>query len=221
MIIEDCAHAFGATYKNKKIGNHDNICVFSLQAIKHLTCGDGGIITLPNEKLYERAKLLRWFGIDRNKRNYNRNDFRLENDISEYGYKYHMNDINATIGLSNLIYIPELLSKNRKNCKMLYEGLSNNSQIKLLENKQDRESSCWLFTIKVKRKYDFINKMKQNNIITSQVHNRNDINSCVKEFNTILPNLDDFEKEMICIPCGWWLDEIKIKYIIDKINEGW
>ena len=60
-IIEDCAHAFGATYKGEKLGNHGNICVFSLQAIKHLTTGDGGIIILPNEKLYERAKLIRWF----------------------------------------------------------------------------------------------------------------------------------------------------------------
>jgi dTDP-4-amino-4,6-dideoxygalactose transaminase len=57
-VIEDCAHAFGATYKGKKLGNHGNICVFSLQAIKHLTTGDGGLIILPNKKLYERAKLI-------------------------------------------------------------------------------------------------------------------------------------------------------------------
>ena len=102
MIVEDCAHAFGAEYNGKKIGNNENICVFSLQAIKHLTTGDGGIITLPNENLYNRCKLLRWYGIDRDKRNYNGKDFRLENDIVEYGYKFHMNDINATIGLCNL-----------------------------------------------------------------------------------------------------------------------
>ena len=61
MIVEDCAHAFGAEYNGKKIGSNENICVFSLQAIKHLTTGDGGIITLPNEILYERCKLLRWY----------------------------------------------------------------------------------------------------------------------------------------------------------------
>ena len=54
MVVEDCAHAFGAEYKGKKLGNHGNICVYSTQAIKHLTTGDGGIITLPNDKLYER-----------------------------------------------------------------------------------------------------------------------------------------------------------------------
>ena len=56
VVVEDCAHSFGAEYNEKKIGSNKNICVFSLQAIKHLTTGDGGFITLPTEDLYERCK---------------------------------------------------------------------------------------------------------------------------------------------------------------------
>ncbi len=221
MIIEDCAHAFGATYKGKKLGNHGNICVFSLQAIKHLTTGDGGLIALPNKKLYDRAKLLRWFGIDRDKRNYNRKDFRLENDITEYGYKFHMNDINATIGLYNLPHIEDLLMKNRYNYNYLYNNLKDVPGITLLENKNDRETSAWLFTMKVERKNDFIEKMKEHNITTSQVHNRNDLNSCVSEFSCELPNLSNLEKELICIPVGWWLTNENLTYIIQTITKGW
>lgn len=220
-IIEDCAHAFGAEYKNKKLGNHNNICVFSLQAIKHLTCGDGGLIILPTEELYEKAKLLRWFGIDRNKRNYNRTDFRLENDIEEYGYKFHMNDINATIGLANLPYITGLLEKNRYNNQYLQDNLKNVNDIELFENKEDRKSSCWLFTMKVNRKNDFISMMKENNIATSQVHNRNDLNSCVSEFKSELKNLDILETKLICIPVGWWLTDEELNYIVSKVKEGW
>jgi dTDP-4-amino-4,6-dideoxygalactose transaminase len=220
-IIEDCAHAFGASYKNKKLGNHDNICVFSLQAIKHLTTGDGGIILLPNTKLYERAKLIRWFGIDRDKRNYNRKDFRMENDIAEWGYKYHMNDINATIGIYNLPYIDGLLEKNRKNYQYLYNGLQNIQNINLFENKDDRETAAWLFTMKVKRKTDFIDKMKEYGISTSQVHNRNDINTCVQKYSCELPGINDLEKELICIPVGWWLEKDDLDYMIEKIKNGW
>ena len=97
MVIEDCAHAFGAEYGGQKLGTHGNLCVFSLQAIKHLTTGDGGLLLLPGRKLFERGKLVRWFGIDRNKRS-GGGDFRMEPDIPEYGFKYHMNDINAQIG---------------------------------------------------------------------------------------------------------------------------
>jgi len=221
MIIEDCAHAFGAEYNDKKLGNHGNICVFSLQAIKHLTTGDGGLILLPNETLYNRCKLLRWFGIDRDKRNYNRKDFRLENDISEWGYKFHMNDINATIGIYNLPHIDKLLEKSRGNNDYLYQYLNGVDGIYLLEKKNDRKSACWLFTMKVDRKNDFIELLKKNGIMSSQVHNRNDLNSCVSEFVCELPNVTELEKSLICIPVGWWLEKEQLEHIIHTINQGW
>jgi len=221
MVIEDCAHSFGAEYNNIKIGNNKNICVFSLQAIKHLTTGDGGIITLPNKYLYDRAKLLRWYGIDRDNRNYKGKDFRLENDIIESGYKYHMNDVNATIGLYNLPHIPNLLNKNRNNAKYFDNELNNIKDIKLLNNNKKSNSAYWLYTIRILngKKQEFMDKMKTAGIMTSQVHNRNDINSCVEEFKEKLPNLDILEKELVCIPVGWWLEEKDLKYIVNTINE--
>ena len=221
LVVEDCAHAFGAEYKNKKLGNHDNICVFSFQAIKHLSTGDGGLIILPNKDLYDRAKLLRWFGIDRDKRNFKRTDFRLENDILEWGYKFHMNDINATIGLHNLPHIDNNLNKNRFNNNYLYQNLQNTNDVELFENKDDRKSACWLFTMNVNRKDNFIEKMKEKGIMTSQVHNRNDLNSCVSEFVCELPNITELEKKLICIPVGWWVEKSDLDYIINSIKEGW
>ena len=218
MIVEDCAHAFGAEYNGKKIGNNENICVFSLQAIKHLTTGDGGFITLPNKNLYDRCKLLRWYGIDRDKRNYKGTDLRLENDIIEYGYKFHMNDINATIGLYNLPHINKLLEKNRANAAYFDEHLKNISGITLMKNNQKCNSAYWLYTIRVNNKIEFMEKMKESCIMTSQVHNRNDINSCVKKFQEELLNLNILEKDLVCIPVGWWLSRENLEYIVDRIK---
>ena len=81
-VVEDCAHAIGAEHRGLKLGNHGNFCCFSLQAIKHLTSVDGGLLLCPNNTLYERGKLIRWFGIDRNKRS-GSGDFRMEPDIPE------------------------------------------------------------------------------------------------------------------------------------------
>jgi dTDP-4-amino-4,6-dideoxygalactose transaminase len=219
MIIEDCAHAFGAEYEGKRLGNHGNICVFSLQAIKHLTTGDGGIIILPNETLYRRCKLLRWYGIDRDKRNYKGKDFRLENDISEYGYKFHMNDINATLGLYNLPHMDELLSKNRANAAYFDEHLRDIEGIELIKVPQKALPAYWLYTIRVKNKSQFIESMNRAGIMVSQVHNRNDINSCVEKFKESLPNLDQFEKELVCIPVGWWLTHADLVYIVNSIRQ--
>ena len=220
MIVEDCAHAFGAEFNGKKLGNHKNICVFSTQAIKHLTSGDGGFITLPYKSLYDRCKLLRWFGIDRDKRNYKKKDFRLEHNILEYGYKFHMNDINATIGLYNLPHIPKLIEKNRNNGIYFDKNLKNLKNIKLMKNDDKFNSSYWLYTIRIlnNKKQNFIDKMKEVGIIASQVHNRNDIYSSVDEFREILPNLDILEKELVCIPVGWWLKEEDLNYIVEQIN---
>jgi dTDP-4-amino-4,6-dideoxygalactose transaminase len=221
MVVEDCAHSFGAEYNGKKIGSSKNICVFSLQAIKHLTTGDGGFITLPNEELYNRCKLLRWYGIDRDKRNYKGKDLRLENDIMEYGYKFHMNDVNATLGIYNLPHMDGLLEKNRRNASIFDEKLKDIQDIQLLKNNPKCNSAYWLYTIRVLngRKQEFMDKMKEVNIMTSQVHNRNDINNCVKDFVETLPNIDILEKELVCIPVGWWLEEKDIEYIVIKILE--
>ena len=210
-IIEDCAHAFGAKYKGKYIGTRENICVFSLQAIKHLTCGDGGLIFLPTNELYERAKLLRWFGINSEKK---------ESDIQEWGYKYHMNDINASIGLQNLPYIQDNLNKLNDIANLYRKRISKfKPEIKLLKEHKDFESARWIFTIKVVNKPQFIDFMKEKNIMVSQVHNRNDIHSCVSESKTFLPNLDILEKEMICIPAGWWLSPNDTERILTSLEE--
>ena len=217
-VIEDCAHAFGAEFKNKKIGTHGNICVFSLQAIKHLTTGDGGLIFLPDKQSYERAKLLRWFGIDREQRSGGK-DFRMENDIKEWGYKFHMNDINATIGLSNLPYINNNLEYIRDNAIFYDRELDNIKGLEIVSQVVGSRSAYWLYTIKIINKEKFIDFMKERNVMVSQVHNRNDTHSCVNEYREELPILDKLEKEIVCIPVGWWITEENREYIVKCIKE--
>jgi dTDP-4-amino-4,6-dideoxy-D-glucose/dTDP-4-amino-2,4-dideoxy-beta-L-xylose transaminase len=218
VVIEDCAHAFGSTYKGTKIGNHGNICTFSFQAIKHLTTGDGGCAIFPYENQAKRAKLLRWYGINRED---NRKDFRCESDISEYGFKFHMNDINATIGINNLPGVKLNINTTIDNANFYNQELIDVPGVTLLENKSDRQSSYWIYTMKVERQQDFMNKMKECNIMVSRVHERNDIHSCMSEFGTDLPNLDKLVKEMICIPVGWWVSPEDRQYIVDCIKDGW
>jgi dTDP-4-amino-4,6-dideoxygalactose transaminase len=218
VVIEDCAHAFGSTYKGAKIGNHGNICTFSFQAIKHLTTGDGGCAIFPYENQAKRAKLLRWYGINRED---NRKDFRCESDISEYGFKFHMNDINATIGINNLPGVKTNINTTIDNANFYNQELIDVPGVTLLENNSDRQSSYWIYTIKVERQQDFMNKMKECNIMVSRVHERNDIHSCMSEFRTDLPNLDKLVKEMICIPVGWWVTPEDRQYIVDCIKDGW
>lgn len=204
MVVEDCAHGFLAEYKGKKIGSHGNFAVFSTQAIKHLTTGDGGVIVCPDLESYEKVKLLRWYGIDREKRS-GGGDFRLESDVKWWGYKFHMNDINATIGLANLPHISGLVRKNRENAAFLTDKLG--ASVELLHKpSEDFKSAYWLFSILVDDKPEFIKKLKEDGIMASQVHQRNDIHSCFGAFKTDLPQLDKLVQKLVCVPVGWWLE---------------
>ena len=214
-VIEDCAHSFGSTYKEKAIGTQGNYAFYSFQAIKHMTTVDGGALILPDEKEYKRAKLLRWYGIDRES---NRKDFRCEDDISEWGFKFHMNDVNAVIGIHNLKYVDEIIDRHKSNAKFYDENLRGIPGISLLERSSDCDSSFWIYTLKVDDQDEFMKKMKEKNIMVSRVHERNDKHSCVEEFKTGLPNLDSLSKKMICIPVGWWVSDEERQYIVDSIK---
>ena len=78
----------------------------------------------------------------------------------------------------------------------------------------------WLYTVRVLdgRKQEFMDKMKEAGIMTSQVHNRNDVNSCVSEFQEPLPNLDILEKELVCIPVGWWVKEDDLARVVETMH---
>jgi dTDP-4-amino-4,6-dideoxygalactose transaminase len=219
-VIEDCAHAFGSKLNGRLVGTWNNIAVFSLQAIKHMTCGDGGLIFLPNKELYERAKLLRWYGIDRNERNYDNKDFRLERDIREWGYKFHMNDINASIGLANLAHIDETVRSHKRNARRLTEGITGLMSVKPLEEPRDCESAYWIYTLKLTgRVGGFIDFLKDRGITASQVHRRNDVHTCLAEYRRPLPQLDSLENHYVCVPCGWWLSETDVYKIIQTIKD--
>lgn len=218
MVIEDGAHSFGSKYQGQYLGNHGNIVMYSLQAIKHITSIDGGILTLPHNDLYKRAKLIRWYGIDRDS---NRKDFRCEADIPEWGFKFHMNDVCATVGNENLKHATDIIAKHQSNAKFYDEYLKDTAGIQLLARHTDRESAFWIYSMLVDDRDGFMRHMKEHGIITSQVHERNDKHTCVQEYSSALPTLDATIGKVVSIPIGWWVTDEDRQYIVDCIKKGW
>jgi perosamine synthetase len=212
-VIEDAAHAFLSKYEGKYVGNNSQYTCFSFQAIKHMTTVDGGMLCLKNEEEYIRAKKLRWFGLDKRIP-------RLESDITEAGYKYHMNNVLATVGLVQLEYLGDNSRRYIENGKFYDEKLKNIPGVTLIPYYENTEPSYWLYTIKVERREDFIKTMELNGINASPLHLRNDRHSVFKS-SRILPNLDKFYNEFVHIPCGWWLTPIDREKIVEAIKKGW
>lgn len=217
-LIEDAAHGFGSTYKGKPLGTHGNMTMYSLQAIKHVTSVDGGLLFLPHSKLYDRAKLLRWYGIDREESG--RTDFRCEADISEWGFKFHMNDVNATVGIENLKHADWIIQKHKDNAKFYDENLKGVSGVQLLKREEGHDSAFWIYTMLVDDRTGFYKHMKECGITVSQVHERNDKHTCVMDYQTSLPNLEKTIGKVVSIPVGWWVSEEDRQYIVDCIKHG-
>jgi len=217
-VVEDAAHAFGSTYKGKHVGTQSDFGVFSFQAIKHMTTVDGGLVVAGNHSDYKRGQLLRWYGIDRDSP---RADFRCEDDIVEWGWKFHMNDVAATIGLEQLNYIDRIIAQHQDNAAFYNRELKTVDGVTLLTLHGDRTSSFWVYTIKVANRDRFILAMRDRGIATSRVHERNDKHSAVSAYRRPLPQLDRFIRQMVCIPVGWWVTEEDRRYIVDSIRKGW
>ena len=169
VLIEDAAHAYRSSYRDTAIGscNYSDFTMFSFQAIKALTCVDGGALFCKGQVNYDRGKLLRWFGIDREGL---RRDMRCEEEIVEYGYKYHMNDLSATIGLNNMEFARKNVKKCQENGKYFETQLAGFDGIELTQTKDDRRSSYWLFTMLVEDRTSFVHKMGAKGIHVSRVH---------------------------------------------------
>ena len=219
-IIEDCAHAYMSIYKNHLIGDcyYSDYAMFSFQAIKHLTTVDGGALCCKDKQKHEKGKLLRWYGIDRESP---RTDFRCEEDIVDWGYKFHMNDVCATIGINNMNLAVDNINAAIYNGHFYDEQLSGLNGIELTQIKEDRESSYWLYTMLVDNRSEFTHMMGRKGIAVSRVHERNDKHTCFKKFRKELPELENIIDKMICIPVGWWVTEEDRDYIVDCIKAGW
>lgn len=217
-VIEDAAHALGARYAGAPIGSHSEFVMFSLQAIKHLTTVDGGMLACnrmaDREALLAQGRRFRWFGIDRAAP-------RTEVDVAEVGYKYHMNNVTATIGLVQLEHIAPVLARHIANGRYFDRALQGIAGLDLCRWEDCAEPSYWFYTVLSDDRAGLARHLTAHGIGNSQAHKRNDQHSVFAASRCELPGVDDFYRRMLHIPCGWWVDDEQRQYIADVIRRGW
>jgi perosamine synthetase len=218
-VIEDAAHAIGAIYKGKPVGNLSDFTCFSFQAIKHLTTGDGGAICCRSQKMAEQAKSLRWFGIDRKKTSSSILGERQYN-LESLGYKFHLNNYGAALGISNLDGLKKRLEQRRRIAAYYRKELQQVPGISLFKESPGNKSSYWIFGMHVEKRIDFIRSLKDKGIEASVVHQRIDRNKIFSK-KADLPIQEVFDKTQVHIPIHDAIDKEKAAYIVQAIKKGW
>ncbi len=218
-IVEDAAHACGATYKGKKCGSLGDLGCFSFHAVKNLATGDGGMLVLNNPKWYERAKRLRWLGIDKGTWDRNKVDksYWWQYDVKEIGLKCHMNDITAAIGLVQLKKLDKMNARRKQIADMYSEGLRNIEEVDLPPQDDDIFQSSWhIYHIKAEDR-DKLSVYLQDKGIATGVHYR-PIHTYKCYGNTpVLPVAEKVFPKILTLPMYPSLSDDEIDYIIGSI----
>lgn len=217
-LIMDAAHAFGATYQGEEIALLSDYTAYSFMAIKHITTADGGMLVLRDGALAEKARRMRWFGIDRSAKL----GGGWDNDIREIGYKYQMNDIAAAMGLAALDEFDQTL-RLRQDLLRAYEGgLKHNPDVTVIgSGYTDREHAAWLCTVYVDDRQDLERKLDEHNIDSNQVHYRNDRHTVFGGRRSDLPTMDRVEDRYLVLPLHTRMDSGDVERVCSVIASGW
>lgn len=219
-IIEDAAHALGATFQGTPIGAVSRFSAFSFQAVKHLTTGDGGALCCLNETDAQGAFAHRWFGIDRAKSRPSPLGERLY-DLHAVGYKYHMNDLAAAVGLGNLEDFSQRLARRQQRGAFYREQLAGVPGLQLLQCADDRTHAYWLFTVLVDRRDAFIRHLADHGIPSSVVHLRIDRNAVFGGARDDLPGQALFNERQVSLPLHEGLTDDDVQRILSTVRSGW
>jgi perosamine synthetase len=219
-IIEDCAHACGAMYKGTRIGSHGDFHAFSFHAVKNLPMGDGGALTVRSADHDSRLRRLRWLGIDKDTyRRTTRTTYDWEYDVPEVGFKYHMNDIEAAIGLAQLDLV-DIENERRADIARMYDAaLSGVAGVKLPARTDDRMSSYHLYPVLVENREGFVAKLKEAGIGAGVHYRRNDEYPMYSRAE--LPNAEWFSSRVVSLPMHLCLTDEDVRCVTDVIASGW
>lgn len=205
-VIDDAIEAFGSEYNAKKIGNlGTDMTVFSFQTVRFPNTIDGGAIAFKNKKQYEKAKLIRDYGIDRSSFRTETGEINPECDIQLEGYAGLMSEINSLIGTKQMNDIHDVLRIQKNNALIWNKKLEHNNIISPLKNTQNTNPNYWVYGTMCKNKLQAIQEFKNNGYYATGVHINNNIYSVFNN-KMELKGVNEFMSHFLAIPCGWWFE---------------
>ena len=162
FLIADACHALGAEYKGRNVGNLADLTVFSFHPVKHITTGEGGMITTENEEYAEKMRLFRTHGITRDPSKFARANGKPQNsmlhapcalpfyyEMQDLGYNYRITDIQSALGISQLRKLPTFLERRREIAAKYDEAFAELSGINPLAVRPNLLHAYHLYVIRI------------------------------------------------------------------------
>lgn len=212
-LVEDCAHALGSSYGDSAIGTIGDAAIYSLQAIKHMTTVDGGVLALKDPSDIEAAKEIRWFGLRKGVP-------RTSIDVKRVGFKYNMNNVTATIGQVQLRHIDNVIGRHIDNGRYFDATISAIPGLEVTAFDEKARPSYWLYTVLSDDSNDIENRLASIEVAASKLHRPNHLHTLFGLQHLDLPGLATYYRRMIHIPCGWWVRDEDRTRIVEALARG-
>ena len=219
LVIEDAAHAFGSVYQGKKIGNFGDATCFSFDPIKIITCGEGGMVITANNRVAKIMIKKRILGISKDTWSRYQHKRSWFYDVETLGFRYHMSNINAAIGLVQLEKFPGFLRKRQKIVKKYDESFKAMEGLKLIEHNYS-QTAPFNYIIKVKRNRETLMEFLQERGITTGIHYiPNHLHPFFKSYRIKLPITERVYQEILTLPLYSEMTNKNVEFVIKTIRE--
>jgi dTDP-4-amino-4,6-dideoxygalactose transaminase len=164
-LIEDAAHAVGTEYRGKRIGSHGNPAIYSFHPIKDITTGEGGMLTLDDDRAAEKIKLFKFHGVSRDAWKAYGSAATAHYDTVLPGFKYNLTDIASAMGIHQLRKLDRFIDRRRAIAERYLEELRGTRGLELPAPPSYPHRHAWhLFTVLVPKRDDFMARLKEENI---------------------------------------------------------
>lgn len=160
-VIEDAAHALGADYKGRRIGSISDMATFSFHPVKHITTGEGGMITTNDRELYQRLVLFRSHGITRDEERLQHNEGGWYYEQMALGYNYRITDIQCALGISQMKKLDRFVQKRKELAARYQKAFLDVPEVIIPTEREGCHSSWHLYVIQVKNRKEIFAKLRQ------------------------------------------------------------
>ena len=227
IIIEDAAHALGGEYKGMKIGTIGDMTTFSFHPVKHITTGEGGMITTDSEALYRKLLIYRNHGITRNEDEFvNSKDGNWYYEQIELGYNYRLTDFQSALGIVQLDKMDYSLVRRNEIVSMYRNGLKEIKEIEIPEESINGKSAWHIYIVKIKDKKinrkKVFDELRKRNIGVNVHYIPVYLNPYYKKLGYkkgLCPNAEKIYEQIITLPLHPKMTNEDVKYVIESIKD--
>ena len=218
-IVEDAAHAFGASYRGRKVGTLGDLTCFSFDAIKHITCGEGGAVATNDDTFARNLRRRRKLGMEVAVTEATQNQAHWPYQVVTHGFRYHLPDLHAAIGLAQLDKLQAFQSRRREivaRYDAAFAGLDGLEPVK-----HDLENACpWAYVVKVLdgRRDSFREFLSQHGIATLIQFVPNHLQPAFAPFRAGLPVTERLFQQIVTLPLFVEMTDADVEKIIKVVQ---